>query len=91
MGGPLTGCGRPSKAGQGRNRSFRNPTPKRRQRLPPQCRLHVATAGSGQDPDNPRNASGELNDHPGSGVGGGIDKSVLAISEPRRIRDKGAP
>jgi len=31
--------------------------------------------------------SGELN-APGSSLGGGIDKSVLAISEPRRIRDK---
>jgi hypothetical protein len=27
-------------------------------------------------------------DNPGSGVGGGIDKSVLAISEPRRHCDK---
>jgi hypothetical protein len=43
---------------------------------------HVAAAGSGQDTDHPRN------NHPGSGVGGGIDKSVLAISEPRRVRDK---
>jgi hypothetical protein len=29
----------------------------------------------------------ELN-NPGSGLGGGIDKSLLAIGEPRRIRDK---
>src|ERR1700693_3932167 len=49
---------------------------------------HVAAAGSGQDTDNPRKASGELNNHPASGVGGGMDKSVLAISEPRRVRDK---
>jgi hypothetical protein len=32
-------------------------------------------------------ATGELN-NPGSGLGGGIDKSLLAIGEPRRIRDK---
>jgi hypothetical protein len=49
---------------------------------------HVAASGSGQDTANPRKAFGELDNHPGSGVGGGIDKSVLAISEPRRIRDK---
>jgi hypothetical protein len=36
----------------------------------------VAAAGSGQDTDNPRKPSGELNNHPGSSVGGGIDKSV---------------
>ena len=48
-----------------------------------------AEAGSGQDTDNAREAPGELNEHPASGVGGGIDKSVLAIGEPRRIRDKG--
>jgi hypothetical protein len=47
---------------------------------------HVAAAGSGLDTDNPRKDSGELNS--GSSVGGGIDKSVLAISEPRRYRDK---
>jgi ERF superfamily len=33
-------------------------------------------------------AADEINDHSGGGVRGGIDKSVLAISEPRRIRDK---
>jgi hypothetical protein len=49
---------------------------------------HVAPAGSGSDTDNPRKDCGELNTHPGSGVGGGIDKSLLAIGEPRRVRDK---
>jgi hypothetical protein len=48
----------------------------------------VAAGGSGLDIDNSRNDSGELNNHPGSDVGGGIDKSALAISEPRRVRDK---
>jgi hypothetical protein len=47
----------------------------------------VAPAGSRLDADNPRKVSGAL-DNPGGGVGGGIDKSVLAISEPRRYRDK---
>jgi hypothetical protein len=53
----------------------------------PEVPAHVATADSGLDTGNPRMGSGELN-NPGSGVGGGIDKSVLAIGEPRRIRDK---
>jgi hypothetical protein len=48
---------------------------------------HVAIALSGPDASNPRMDSGGLND-PGSSVGGGIDKSLLAIGEPRRIRDK---
>jgi hypothetical protein len=41
---------------------------------------------AGLDTDNPRIGSGELNNQ-GSNCGG-IDKSVLAISEPRRVRDK---
>jgi hypothetical protein len=45
----------------------------------------VDASDSGLDTDNPR--SGELND-PSCSFGGGIDKSVLAIGEPRRIRDK---
>jgi hypothetical protein len=48
---------------------------------------HVAPAGSWLDPDNPPKVSGKFNT-PGSSVGGGIDKSVLAISEPRRVRDR---
>jgi hypothetical protein len=36
---------------------------------------HVASTGSG---------SGQPNHHPGGSIGGGIDKSVLAIGEPRR-------
>jgi hypothetical protein len=48
---------------------------------------HVAAAGSGLDTDNPRKDSGEF-DNPVSTVGGGIDKSVLEIGEPRRYRDK---
>jgi hypothetical protein len=48
---------------------------------------HVAPAGSALDRDSPRRDRGEP-DNPGR-VGGGIDKSVLAISEPRRYRDKG--
>jgi hypothetical protein len=53
----------------------------------PEGLAHVAPAGSRSDTDNPRKDSGEFN-NPGSSVGGSIDKSVLAISEPRRIRDK---
>jgi ERF superfamily len=48
----------------------------------------VAATSSEQDPDNPRNTSDMLNNHQRSSVGGGIDKSLLAINEPRRIRDK---
>jgi hypothetical protein len=48
----------------------------------------VATAGSGRDTANPQNGHGELNNYLGGGDDGGIDKSVLTISEPRRIRDK---
>jgi hypothetical protein len=54
----------------------------------PSVAVHVVAADSGLDAGNPRNASDVLNNHPGGGLGGGIDKSVLAISEPRRIRDK---
>ena len=50
---------------------------------------YIAAARSGQDTDNAREAAGELNGHSGGGVGSGIDKSVLTIGEPRRIRDKG--
>jgi hypothetical protein len=49
--------------------------------------VRVAAVDSGKDTDNPPKDSSALN-RPGSGVGAGIDKSVLAISEPRRIRDK---
>jgi hypothetical protein len=49
---------------------------------------HVDPAGSGSDTENPRRGSSKLNDHSRSNIGGGIDKSVLAIGEPRRIRDK---
>jgi hypothetical protein len=54
----------------------------------PSVAVHVVAADSGLDAGNPRNASDVLNNHPGGGLGGGIDKSVLAIGEPRRIRDK---
>jgi hypothetical protein len=57
MGGPLTGCGRASKASQERNRAFRTPGPAAAATAVP---AHVAAAGSGQDTDNPRKASGEL-------------------------------
>jgi hypothetical protein len=50
--------------------------------------LVIATAASAQGDDNPLDAPGELAHHRHGGVGRGIDKSVLAISEPRRIRDK---
>jgi hypothetical protein len=49
--------------------------------------VHIAAGGSGLDTDNPQKDSGKLN-NPASGVGSGIDKSVLAIGEPRRLRDK---
>jgi hypothetical protein len=45
---------------------------------------HVAIALSEPDAGNPQMYAGEG----GGGVGGGIDKSVLTIGEPRRIRDK---
>jgi hypothetical protein len=48
---------------------------------------HVAAAGSGSDTHTPRANPGDPNP-PGGSLGSGIDKSVLAISEPRRIRDK---
>jgi hypothetical protein len=48
---------------------------------------HVTTVGSGLDTANAQKVSGELS-NPASGVGGGIDKSVLEIGEPRRLRDK---
>jgi ERF superfamily len=52
----------------------------------------VPTRGAAADPardfDLPRMDFGELEAHLGSGVGSGIDKSVLTINEPRRIRDK---
>jgi hypothetical protein len=53
----------------------------------PEVPARDAARNSGPEADNPRMASGGLND-PGSSVGSGIDKSVLAISEPRRVRDK---
>jgi hypothetical protein len=48
----------------------------------------VAAAGSGRITDNPRKTSAALNNHPDSSASSGIDKSVLAIGEPRRIRAK---
>jgi hypothetical protein len=49
---------------------------------------YVAVPGPRHDTDHSRKDFGELSNHPGSGFGSGIDKSVLAISEPRRYRDK---
>jgi hypothetical protein len=55
----------------------------------PEVLAPVAATRSGLETDNPGPGGGEGSSvHPGSSVGGGIDKSVLAISEPRRIRDK---
>jgi hypothetical protein len=48
----------------------------------------IADAGSAFKADAPGMDPAVLNG-PGNGVGGGIDKSTLAIGEPRRIRDKG--
>jgi hypothetical protein len=48
---------------------------------------HIASRAPGLDLDAPQADSG-ASDNPESEVGGGIDKSVLAIGEPRRIRDK---
>src|SRR6202140_2817567 len=76
---------------QGRPGAARPGLPNPHAENPPAAATAVPTqvaAGFGQDTDNPRKDSGELNNHPGSGVGGGIDKSALAISEPRRYRDK---
>ena len=71
----------------GRNRAFRTSDAEEPPAAATEVLAHVAAAGSGLDADNPRMDSGELN-NPGSSIGGGIDKSVLAIGEPRRIRDK---
>jgi hypothetical protein len=49
--------------------------------------LVVATAASAQGHDNPLTPPGELTHCPAGDIGRGIDKSLLAISEPRRIRD----
>jgi hypothetical protein len=49
---------------------------------------HFASAGSRSGADNPRMEFGEVDMHPVNRIGTGIDKSVLAIGEPRRIRDK---
>jgi hypothetical protein len=55
----------------------------------------VAPLGSGLDTKLPRTDSGDGDRHQpdgravgGDSFGGGIDKSVLAFSEPRRVRDK---
>ena len=48
----------------------------------------IAAAAPVQDTDNSRKTSVEINNFPRSGDGGGIDKTVLAIGEPRRYRDK---
>jgi ERF superfamily len=55
----------------------------------PEVPASFAATGSGFKADNagPGGVEGS-SVHPGGGVGVGIDKSVLAISEPRRIRDK---
>ena len=47
----------------------------------------AAAPESALSEDNPRRDSGQLNAQ--SRIGGGIDKSMLAIGEPRRYRDKG--
>jgi hypothetical protein len=56
-------------------------------------RLKLAAFGDSRPGDGVQEAvqsplGAQLNNHPGNSVGGGIDKSVLAISEPRRYRDK---
>ena len=89
MGGPLTSCGRPYKVCPERNRFLPARKLRRPRSLPPRCRPIAPQRVLGRTPTIAREASGELNEHPGSGVGSGIDKSVLAIGEPRRIRDKG--
>jgi hypothetical protein len=48
----------------------------------------VPAAASAQDHYNRLNTPAELTHRPGGDVGPGVDKSVLAISEARRIRDK---
>ena len=53
----------------------------------PEVLAPVAAAASGFETDRRRMNPGEPN-NPRGELGGGIDKSVLAISEPRRIRDK---
>jgi hypothetical protein len=49
---------------------------------------HVVVSSPTQDTDHSPKDFGELSNKPDSGFGSGIDKSVLAISEPRRYRDK---
>jgi hypothetical protein len=81
LGGPLTGWARPSKTARRCNRAFTETPGRRPSAAPPRCR---PTAALGGTPDNPRYAT----DVPQNCPGGGIDKSVLAISEPRCNRDK---
>jgi hypothetical protein len=49
---------------------------------------HLVVSTPTQETGHSPKDFGEFSDHPGSGFGIGIDKSVLAISEPRRYRDK---
>jgi hypothetical protein len=88
------GDGRPAdglrEAVQGRpgaQPGFPNPHPEKVPAAAAEGPAHIAAAASRLDTDHLRMGTGELN-NPGSGLGGGIDKSLLAIGEPRRIRDK---
>ncbi len=66
--------------------SLRNPHAESPPATPAEVLVRAAD-GPVQDTDNPRMESAERN-HSGSSIGRGIDKSVLAIGEPRRVRDK---
>jgi hypothetical protein len=77
-------------AAQGRPRAQTRP-PRLQAEDPPaaatEAPAQIAAARSGFEADNARLGPGVLN-NPGNGVDGGIDKSMLAIGEPRRVRDK---
>jgi hypothetical protein len=54
---------------------------------PEKHRRRAKAAHPNSDHDVPGKHTGEI-ESPGGGLGNGIDKSVLAISEPRRYRNK---
>jgi hypothetical protein len=84
MGGLLTGSGRPSKGGRRRTLAFPAEAPKSLQWSPQKCRPETRRRIPGWRRSIPRLAPATR----GAASVVGIDKSVLTISEPRRIRDK---
>jgi hypothetical protein len=77
----------PREAVQGRPGAKSSPRAGTRPAAATALPAQVAAAASGLGTLNPRTNPGDPNP-PGGSLGSGIDKSVLAIGEPRRIRDK---